>query len=107
MSGENELLVKRLSEWLGEEGKAFFKENMEKHGTYIPVLEGEKLQNGSTIPHPVHLREGMKVRNFLRSGASTYGLTIFDGVELDDVYVGYIEKAMEFVEEDKDANESD
>jgi hypothetical protein len=56
----NESMTK-LAEWLGTDGISFFKEMKQKHGRIDAVfMEGR-------IPHPVHFREGMRVRNFLRS----------------------------------------
>jgi len=54
------IIVEKLKVWLGAEGKSFFKEIKAKHGQIDAVfMEGR-------IPHPVHFREGMQVRNFLR-----------------------------------------
>ena len=54
-------IIDKLKEWLGEDGIKFFMDLQEKHNTVSPVL----MIDG--IPHPVHLREGMQVRNFLRT----------------------------------------
>ena len=60
MTIADELLAK-VRDWLGEDGKKFFSEIYEKYGILNAVwMEGK-------IPHPVHFREGMQVRNFLRS----------------------------------------
>jgi hypothetical protein len=53
-------IIKAVDDWLGEEGRAFFRECLETHGEIGPVIA-----TGS-IPHPVHWREGMQVRNTMR-----------------------------------------
>jgi hypothetical protein len=54
-------LIKKVRKWLGEDGINHFREYKNKYGTVSPVyMEG-------TIPHPVHFRDGMQVRNFLRT----------------------------------------
>lgn len=63
-------IVKATKKWLGEDGKSFFSGVYEKYGTLIAVwMEGgeEGINKGFGIPHPVHFREGMQVRNFLRT----------------------------------------
>jgi hypothetical protein len=54
-----ENLISKTIEWLGKEGKDFFTSVYKKYGKLNVVLEGFP-------PHPVHLREGMTVRNFMR-----------------------------------------
>ena len=53
-------LLPIIKEWLGREGLSFFREIKEKYGKVNACLE----ING--IPWPVHMREGMQVRNKLR-----------------------------------------
>lgn len=53
-------LIPDLRFWLGYDGLAFFREIKEKYGKVNAVwVEGN-------IPHIVHFREGMQVRNRLR-----------------------------------------
>ena len=68
-------LIKRANEWLGVDGRSFFQQCLDDHGTVSPVLDSNDPiivgDNPPTIsikplPHPVHLREGMAVRNFMR-----------------------------------------
>jgi len=54
-------IIKELKIWLGPDGHDFFNEMLNIHGNISPVLMDDN------IPHPVHLREGMQVRNFLRT----------------------------------------
>jgi len=54
-------LKQRFLEWLTPKGIAFFKGLLKEHGTILAVwMEGD-------IPHAVHFREGMQVRNWMRS----------------------------------------
>lgn len=56
----NEEEINKTKSWLKQEGIDFFKKIKEKHGSVNVVYE----ENG--FPHPVHFREGMQVRNFMR-----------------------------------------
>lgn len=58
-------IIDKTKKWLRKSGIQFFKELHEKHGKVNAVL-GVKVHN-HYIPHPVHFREGMTVRNFLRT----------------------------------------
>lgn len=53
-------LIPELKKWLGVNGINFFKELMQKYGRVNAVWD----EGG--IPHCVHFREGMQVRNKLR-----------------------------------------
>jgi len=68
-------LLEALKTWLGEEGHAFFRGCLEEHGTVSPVFPTE---GAPQIPHPVHFREGMQVRNFLRKRPECEGWTDHD-----------------------------
>ncbi len=59
-SSEKKRLVQEIRDWLGRGGKKFFKAIYSEHGTLIVVLPTQP------VPHPVHFREGMQVRNKLR-----------------------------------------
>ena len=79
-------LIKKTRKWLGKNGIAFFKEMKEKHDGYSPVfMVGD-------IPYPVHFREGMQVRNFMRNSGLCDEWTCH---ELDDNWIHLIEKVME------------
>lgn len=54
----------KLSLWLGEEGIRFFTKLYEKHGKLAVIIRD------GAIPHPVHFREGMQVRNWMRKNTS-------------------------------------
>ena len=79
-----EEIVQQIKEWLSASGVSFFREMQEKHGTVSPVL----IECG--IPHPVHFREGMQVRNKLRD-ITKYSWTDH---EYDDLWTTVIEKAI-------------
>lgn len=50
-------ILPRMREWLGDSGEQFFRGLVDKHGEIPLCPDG----------HPLHLREGMQVRNWLRS----------------------------------------
>ena len=58
---EVDSIVSKTRDWLGTDGISFFKDLCSLYGDVSPVyMEGN-------IPHSVHFREGMQVRNFLRT----------------------------------------
>lgn len=65
-------LTSALKEWLREEGIAWFSTCFRDFGKVDPIL------NIGGLPHPVHFREGMQVRNFLRTLPETSGWTSHD-----------------------------
>jgi hypothetical protein len=79
-----ELIVKAKA-WLGKNGHEFFKEMKEKHGRVDAVyMEGR-------LPHPVHFREGMQVRNLMRESNLCEG---WDDHDYDDSWVELIEMSL-------------
>lgn len=75
-------LIKKLKAWLKKDGIKYFSDIKNKHGRIDAVwMEGG-------IPHCVHFREGMQVRNFLRKHVS------WDAHKLDDSWVGLVEEAI-------------
>jgi len=75
-------LVEKLREWLGADGIKFFSEIKEEHGEIAAVWMDGK------IPHPVHFREGMQVRNFLRQHVN------WDCHKLDNTWESLVEEAI-------------
>ena len=68
---EKARLARCIETWLGVDGLAFFRKIYEEHGKLCVCLLTETAaynQRGDLLmlPHPVHLREGMSVRNELR-----------------------------------------
>lgn len=80
----SETLVTCLRDWLGVDGGIFFKSLYEAHGKLCVVLPGK-------VPHPVHFREGMTVRNWLRSQPECEGWTDHD---YDDRWEGLVLEAL-------------
>jgi hypothetical protein len=78
-------IMKATVEWLGPDGIAHFKRYKEKYGTVSPTFMDGRL------PWPVHFREGMKVRNFLRTLPDCKGWNDHD---LDAAWAEVIESAL-------------
>jgi len=82
-------LIEKTRKWLGKDGIAFFNEMKEKHGKYDAMfMEG-------SIPHPVHFREGMQVRNFMRQSGLCED---WDDHDFDDSWVELITKVIDGIE---------
>lgn len=75
-------LVQKLREWLKKDGIKYFSDIKSKYGKIDAVWMDGK------IPHPVHFREGMQVRNFLREYVD------WDAHKLDSEWVKLIEEAI-------------
>ena len=78
-------LVCAVREWLGKDGISFFHRVKKESGSV-----GGLINDGSGIPHPVHFREGMAVRNKLRE-LTAYSWTDH---EYDNRWEGIVEKAI-------------
>jgi hypothetical protein len=67
-------LVEAIRDFLSPRGERFFRELLREYGEINVVLDAGRppsLKGGvvfgvPAIPHPVHLREGMQVRNAMR-----------------------------------------
>jgi hypothetical protein len=85
-----------LREWLGEEGLSFFREMQTTHGRVDPVFSvpygDAKYGPQKHMPHSVHFREGMQVRNFLRTLPETEG---WDAHDYDDQWRPLIEAVLQ------------
>lgn len=79
----------KLRKWLGPDGLECFRGYKEKYGTVSPVFS--EILEGFDIPHPVHFREGMFVRNFLRSLPECKD---WDAIKLDDSWIAIIEEVI-------------
>jgi hypothetical protein len=77
--------IDKIQKWLGVDGIKFFMDLKKKHGRVDSVY----MEQG--IPHPVHLREGIQVRNFLRSLPECKD---WDDHKLDDNWVSVIEEIL-------------
>ena len=78
-------LVKKTKKWLRKEGIKHFKDIKEKHHTINAVW------NEDGIPHSVHFREGMQVRNFMRDCRECKEWNAHD---FDDNWISLIEKVI-------------
>ena len=85
-------LVVKLKEWIGEDGLNFFQKCLDEEGTVAPVL----VTGG--IPHPVHFREGMQIRNFMRSSGLCDDWNAHD---YDNNWMSVVEKALKWKEDEK------
>lgn len=85
----DELYVKTLKTWLGEENVRYFKHLKGLKGAVFPVLKLNMDRKGLPV-HPVHLREGMQIRNFLRTKFPE--LFEMEGDILDDYTINLMEK---------------
>ena len=99
-------LQHKLRKWLGKDGISFFREVKKKHGKVDACWAEGDFDDGSEemtelkraihqaqhppIPHPVHFREGMQVRNFLRT---IFGDT-WTAHDYDDRWTELIEEAI-------------
>jgi len=97
-------LVEKTKIWLGKDGLEFFRKVKEEHGTLIAVLNKPSkprnlketclmlMNKGPVyIPHSVHFREGMRVRNFMRSTGLCEG---WDAHDYDNNWAGLIEECI-------------
>lgn len=78
-------IIPKVKKWLGRDGRKLFSKYKTEHGTVSPVFMDEG------IPHPVHFREGMQVRNFLRSLPECKN---WNPNELDDNWIQIVEEAI-------------
>ena len=85
-------LLQAVRDWLGEDGLSFFQECLDKHGRVDPILQ---VQHPVPHPHPVHFREGMQVRNFLRTRPEYKD---WDDHQLDERWSEIIEQALFLVQ---------
>lgn len=77
----------KLKEFLGEEGIRLFRHLKRLTGSCSPVLKLNFAKKGVPV-HPVHFREGMQIRNFLRT------LPECEGMNLDDEWSELVELAI-------------
>lgn len=92
---ENKLTIEEMAafkKWLGDDGIRYFRHLKGLKGTVVPVLKLNKEKNAGVPVYPVHYREGMQIRNWLR-GNTELGKKL-DSVELDDCYVSILEEAI-------------
>lgn len=77
-----------MAEWLGYDGTAFVCMLIEEYGTEWGVA----CWNHYGIPHSVHFREGMAIRNYMRKWAM---FNQWDDHQFDDNWAYYTQVAAE------------
>jgi len=78
-------LIPELKEWLGEAGLMFFRNVKKEHGTLNACIKDD-----GNIPHPVHFREGMQVRNKVRDMTNN----TWSYYEYSNTWIDIIEECM-------------
>jgi len=78
-------LVEKTKQFLGPIGIAFFIGVKKDYGCVNAVW------NESGLPHPVHFREGMQIRNFMRGQKECEG---WDDHDFDHYWVELIERCI-------------
>lgn len=82
-----------FKKWLGDDGIRYFRHLLGLKGTVVPVLKLNKEKNAGVPVWPVHLREGMQIRNWLRENTEL-GRKLYS-IELDDCYAEILEEAIQ------------
>ena len=77
-----------LKKFLGEEGIRFFRHLKGLKDTVIPVLKLNMAKKGMPA-YPVHFREGMQIRNWLRENVDF--AKDQTSIDLDDCYASILE----------------
>jgi len=80
-------LIDDLFNWLGDYNLKYFKHLKGLTGTYSPVLKLNKKRKGIPV-HPVHFREGMQIRNFMRRHEDCKN---WNDIQFDDNWTKLIE----------------
>ena len=79
-------VIEDFKKWLGKNGISYFQSLKKIHGTVSPVL----MESG--IPRPVHFREGMQIRNWMRGHKAFTGYTDHD---FDNNWISLVEEAIQ------------
>ena len=77
--------IAEVQKWLGKSGIIFFQDLQKKYGRVDAIWVED------SIPHCVHFREGMQVRNFLRT---TKECQSWNPHDLDNNWVEIIEEVI-------------
>lgn len=88
----SEGLIDAMRKYLGKEGKEFFVECLTEFGEVSPVIPPNHKLGWPSIPKAVHFREGMDVRNFLRTQRECWNWPHHD---LDNLWAVVVEKAIQ------------
>ena len=107
--------IKALLKWLGYDGVAFFEMCLDEYQTlcacwdvplpgiqkHSPAKKAVKLGPGQyTIPHSVHFREGMAVRNFMRKSGF---FKDFNSYDFDNYWEEAVLAALDVCHRNKDS----
>lgn len=84
----NDEVIKRFQEWLKPKGIRYFQLLKFLKGTVYPLFTFKK---GKYV-HPVHFREGMQIRNWMRSQLE---FKDYDDHDYDNRWMELVEKAIE------------
>lgn len=94
-----------LLEWLGYDGVAFFQMCADEYDSTAPVWV-TTADGGSPdrpralqLPHPVHFREGMQVRNAMREIHRRMGVGLYTAHFYDDHWQAAVLAALKMCEE--------
>lgn len=63
---EIDQIVKKVFDWLGPQNVVWFRRIKRWHGKINTVLKLNVKRKGIPV-HPIHLREGIQIRNYMRS----------------------------------------
>lgn len=77
-------MIEATKKFLGIEGIAHFRKYKEEYNDVSPVIPG-------LIPHPVHFREGMQIRNALREAGVCKD---WDAHDYDNNWARIVEEAI-------------
>jgi hypothetical protein len=80
--------LSQIRNYLGSDGIRFFSHLKGLTGTVSPVLRLNPRRKGGLTSHPVHLREGRDIRNYMR------GLSEFSGFDYDEVWAEVVDLAI-------------
>lgn len=86
--------IEALLGWLGYDGVGFFRMCIQEYGTTAPVWN-----RPSGIPHPVHFREGMDVRNAMRRIHRKMGIPVCGAHFYDNHWQSAVQAAIKMCEE--------
>lgn len=95
----NDEIANKVGVFLGQEGLRWFGHIKGLKGTCAATLKLNQKRKGMPA-HPIHLREGMQVRNFLRTLSECKS---WDQDQLDDNWAIIVERAVELNKTDGDA----
>lgn len=85
-----DILVDKVSDWMGIDNIIWFKHVKGLKGTVNAVLKLNFKRKHLPV-HPIHFREGMQIRNFMRAQMETQG---WSNEDYDNNWSAVIEKCI-------------